>query len=81
MNTATQHQPALKEYVDLPGLMPKIEHTLPTVQSVAWYVRSHREQLAEAGALIYVAGRLRYHPELFQRYVAETGRTAAKRSK
>lgn len=69
--------PPLAEFVDLPDLLPQVSHTFLTVDSVRWFVRVHRDQLARSGAVIAITGRLRFHPERFQRVAAEIGRDAA----
>lgn len=70
----------LDEFVDLRALLPSVNHTFPTPDSVKWFVRQHRAELAEAGALINITGRLRFHPERFQRSAVEIGRRAAQGS-
>lgn len=68
--------PPLSEYLDLPSLLPLVVHTFPTVDSIRWFTRTHRDRLADAGALIALAGRLRYHPERFQQAAAAIGSAA-----
>lgn len=67
----------LEEFVDLNSLLPLVQHTFPTKDSIRWFVRLHKESLAKAGALISITGRLRFHPDLFQRVAVEIGRAAA----
>jgi hypothetical protein len=69
--------PALDEFVDKRTLLPVVKDHLATEQSVNWFVRCHREQLADNGALILVAGRLRFHPARFKQSVVEIGARAA----
>ena len=69
--------PALDEFVDKRTLLPVVKDHLATEQSVNWFVRRHREQLADNGALILVAGRLRFHPARFKQSVVEIGARAA----
>jgi hypothetical protein len=69
--------PPLAEYVDLSGLLPSVQPTFPTLDSIRWFVRIHRETLARTGAVIALAGRLHYHPALFTRAAVEIGRNAA----
>ena len=66
--------PPLAEFVDLPDLLPQVLHTFPSVDSVRWFVRVHRDELARLGAVIGITGRLRFHPERFQQAAAEIGR-------
>ncbi len=77
MQTTPQHLPPLAEFVDLHDLLPLVRHTFPTAESIRWYVRVHREKLAQAGAIIAITGRLRYHPERFQKTAAEIASAAA----
>lgn len=67
----------LGEFVDLKTLLHSVEHTFPTQDSLKWYVRNHRDELAAAGALIYIAGRARFHPQIFQKTAVEIGRSVA----
>lgn len=76
MQEALQHIIPLGEYVDISALLPSVEHTFPSKDSLKWFVRRHREELAAAGALICITGRLRFHPTLFQRTAVEIGRSS-----
>lgn len=58
--------PSFDEFVDLPTLLPAVANMFPTVEAVRWYVRRNRAALVEHGALILVAGRLRFHPARFK---------------
>jgi len=71
--------PPLAEFVDLPDLLPQVSHTFPSVESIRWFVRTHRERLARAGAMIAITGRLRFHPARFQQVAVEIGSTAAEK--
>lgn len=77
MRSTSQHLPPLAEYVDLPGLLPAVQPTFPTLDSIRWFVRGNRETLSRTGAVIALAGRLRYHPALFAQTAVEIGRNAA----
>lgn len=81
MQNAPQHLPALDEYVDLLDFVKQVAHTFPTADSLRWYVRQHKKALADAGALIVITGRLRFHPERFQRAAVEIGRGAVRASR
>lgn len=48
--------------------------------SLQWYVRQHRAQLIDAGALLLHAGRWMVHPDQFDAYVLNAGASAAKRA-
>jgi hypothetical protein len=67
----------LGEYVELPELLPTVQQTFPTEDSLKWFVRRHRQTLVDSGSMIIVSGRMRFHPELFQGAVVEIGRRAA----
>jgi len=77
MHIPPHHLPPLAEFTDLAGLLPLVQHTFPTVESIRWFCRMHRDKLANAGALIAITGRLRFHPERFQQAAAEIGSAAA----
>lgn len=77
MQTTTQQLPPLAEYVGPQQLLPEIKNHIPSRGSLDWFVRNHRDALAAAGAVIMVAGRLRYHPALFQQAVTQIGRQGA----
>ena len=77
MQDTPQHLPALDEYVDLRSLLPTVKTTFPSADSLKWFVRQHRDELATAGALINITGRLRFHPARFQAMAVQIGRGAA----
>lgn len=56
------------------------ENIFPTPESWRWFVRQHRAELVERGALCYVAGRVFVVADVFSRVVVEIGcRMAARR--
>ncbi len=69
--------PNLNEFVDIRMLHKSVDHTFPTQESIKWFIRQHRDELAVGGALINVTGRLRFHPARFQQVTVEIGRIAA----
>jgi hypothetical protein len=69
--------PSLDEFVDLAALQASVSTAFPTVDSVRWYVRQNRAALVEEGALIIVAGRMRFNPPRFKLAVVSIGRKAA----
>lgn len=80
MQAPSSNTPTLGDYVDLPDLyrVGGIAKTYSTLDSLRWAVRQHRARLVEVGALIIVAGRQRFHPELFEKVAIEIGRDAAR---
>lgn len=71
-------QCALDDFVDLRELLPRVEQTFPSEQSLKWFVRQHRNELAESGALIVLTGRLRFHPQRFKDAAVNIGGMLAK---
>ncbi|MFN3544933.1 MAG: hypothetical protein ACK4UX_08800 [Thiobacillus sp.] len=69
--------PPLDEFVDLRDLLGCLRPAYATEHSVRWFVRRHRDALAASGALIIVAGRMRFHPQRFKATAVELGRRAA----
>lgn len=51
----------------------------PSADSFRWFVRQHREELVQAGALIRPNGRWLVRPGLFDRVVLEVGARRATR--
>jgi hypothetical protein len=52
----------------------------PTEHSIRWYVRTHRRELLEAGALTEIAGRLLIAPQAFATTAAAIGRRKLERA-
>jgi len=69
--------PPLDEYVDLKSLLDNVKQAFPTEDSVRWFVRRRRDALAESGAVIIIAGRMRFHPQRFKQAAVEIGPRAA----
>lgn len=69
--------PPLDEFVDLAALHSSVATTFPTLDSVRWFVRRNRDALVEHGALIVVAGRMRFHPARFKQATVLVGQRAA----
>ncbi|MDO8313911.1 MAG: hypothetical protein Q7T00_01515 [Rugosibacter sp.] len=76
MQDAPHPLTALDEFVDLQSLLPAVRNTFPSVDSLKWFVRQHRDELATAGALINITGRLRFHPSRFGQAAVAIGRDA-----
>jgi hypothetical protein len=75
----------------VPGALPMMEteewreqfaaHVFRTKDSMKYFLRTHREELVEAGALVAPAGRLLVHPKRFEAVVQQIGqRMAASRT-
>lgn len=77
MQPTTPQLPPLAEYRDEPAMQQRLADHFPTKQSFAWFVRRHRDRLVEIGALILVANRKKYHPELVEQVVLEAAHRAA----
>lgn len=77
MQDTPQQLPTLDEYIDLRALHPKVKNTFPSLDSIKWFARQHRDELAASGALINITGRLRFHAERFQQAAVEIGQRAA----
>jgi len=68
---------ALLALGQVPERYPKL---FPSVESLRWYMREHREGLVEAGALHVIRGRTYIAPGPFEAYVLRAGQEqAAKR--
>lgn len=81
MQTTSQHPTPLDEYVDLRTLLPTVSRTFPSQDSLKWFIRQHKDELAQSGALITLTGRLLFHPARFQVAAVEIGRSAVRPSK
>lgn len=77
MQDTSQHPTPLDEYVDIQTLLQAVVHTFPSKDSLKWFVRRHHDELVTAGALILIAGRLRFHPLVFQQAAVQIGRSNA----
>lgn len=51
----------------------------PSEGSLQWFLRQHRAELIEAGALLLHAGKYFANPETFDAFVMKAGSEAAKR--
>lgn len=67
----------LDDFVDLTELLPSVQQTFPTKDSLSWFIRRHRETLVAAGALIVITGRLRFHRQRFKEVAVDIGRNLA----
>ena len=55
-------------------------HLFPSDESIRWFLRQHKPELVEAGALLMVAGRWMADPSRFDAKVIEIGRRLAQRA-
>ncbi len=78
MESTTPNLAPLSEYVSRKDLTESIKHTLPTEESVRWFVRRNFDALIDAGALIEVSKRQRFHVQRFEQVVLAIGHAAAK---
>lgn len=69
--------PPLDDFVDLDTLQVAVSATFPTPDSIRWFVRRNRDALVARGALIVVAGRMKFHPGRFKQAVVSIGQRAA----
>lgn len=69
--------PPLDEYVEIQELHETVQGIFTTTDSLRWFVRRNRPLLVKSGALIIVAGRMRFHPARFKSAVVEAGQKAA----
>jgi hypothetical protein len=74
MPNAISNLPPLAEYDDLKSAQKKLKRIYPTVESIRWAIRIHRDNLAACGGLIMVAGRQMIHVGLMEQVIVEAGR-------
>lgn len=72
--------PSLDEFVNIDELLSEVGNSFTTLDSVRWFVRRNRDHLAQNGALIVVAGRMRFHPTRFKTAAVEIGQKDAARA-
>ena len=53
-------------------------HIFQSTGSLQWFVRKHRQQLIETGALVLIAGQWHAHEQKFDACVLQAGALAAK---
>lgn len=53
------------------------EHIFPSKTSLSWFVRRHKTELVDAGALLMIAGRWYVDPDKFDSYVLAAASKAA----
>ena len=75
--TTASTLPPLTEYLERTEVQQLFAAHYPTEQSFSWFIRRNRERLAECGALLMIAGRMKLHPALTERVVLEAAHRAA----
>lgn len=53
------------------------KHVFPASQSIEWYIRHHKSNLVDCGAILIIAKRRLIDPQAFDTYVLNAGRLAA----
>lgn len=69
----------LKKLRKLSDYRQKREHIFASPSALDWFIRMHKLQLVEAGALVLLTGQWRAHEERFDAVVLEVGSAAAAR--
>lgn len=54
-------------------------HLFASEQSLVWFIRQHRAQLTDVGALLVVAGRKYVNSDRFDEVIIDVGTTAARK--
>lgn len=75
--TATPQGDILPSVVALEQYRQQRAHLFPTMNSLQWWMRSHRRQAIEAGALLLVRGRYHVNPEKFDACIVACGQQDA----
>lgn len=61
-------------FVPLREMQKQLQNLFPNDNSFRWFIRNNQPGLAANGAMISIAGRLMFHPEIFRDYVLAEGR-------
>lgn len=72
------HVPSLRELVSLEDYQQANARVFPSIESMRWYVRQHRNGLLACGALLFIGGRNWVSPMAFDRYAVDVGQRAAR---
>lgn len=75
--TTASTLPPLAEYRERADVQQLFAAHYPSEQSFNWFIRRNRDRLADTGALIVVAGRMKFHPGLTEQVVLEVAHRAA----
>lgn len=79
METTDNELPPLSEYVGPDEMQELVKAAFPTKDSLKWFIRQNKEPLSASGALIFIGGRHRFHPDRFQRTAVQIARGAVMR--
>jgi len=67
----------LANLLDMESYREQRSHVFQSSQSLHWFLRNHRDDLIDAGALIYIAGRKKIEPSRFDECVLAIGKRTA----
>jgi hypothetical protein len=73
------HYPDIENLIRLSEYHEFRQHIFPSATSLHWFLRKHKEQLVQHGALLMLNGRWLASPDRFDAYLANAGATAAAR--
>lgn len=71
------HATPLDAFVEFQDLHQSVQSIFQTEDSLKWFLRRNRAKLVDSGAMIIIAGRMRFHPERFKQTAVEIGQRAA----
>lgn len=69
--------PSLKSLQQLEAFQAANAHVFPSVPSLRWFYRQHRDELLKSGAVIEIAGRLLVNAPVFTKKAIEIGARVA----
>jgi hypothetical protein len=72
-----EHANALQGVRKLPEYGEQRRHIFPSDNSLTWFVRQHRSELIESGAILLLNGQWHVHEGRFDLAVLEVGKKAA----
>lgn len=73
----TNTPPALENLQQVAAYQAANAHVFGSVPSLNWFIRQHRDELLNAGALVQLAGRWLVDGPVFTQQVLEIGRKTA----
>ena len=62
----------------LPAYREQRTHIFQSESALQWFVRKHRRELVDAGALVFIAGQWHAHEQHFDAFVLKAGGDAAR---